>query len=148
MIPGRNGARSRKNRKNQAGVRAGGGRQGGLLGGAAAMEHKVFDCVSQVDGTQYRCHFIYLQTAISLRHSDTVDVRFMVNGKRITVALPHVAFVEYAGFTGQVLTDEQAAGIAAVCLKEALEKGADVEELTVPVERVLEVARRGVETEA
>ena len=109
---------------------------------ALLMDYTVFDCVSQLDGIVYHCYFLYIQTAISLRHSDTVDVRFMVNGKRITVALPHVAFGEYAGLSGQVLTDEAAASVAAQCLKDALEKGAGVEDLTVPVERVLEVARQ------
>ncbi len=111
------------------------------------MDYRTFDCVSELDGTVYHCFFIFIQTAISLRHSDTVDVRFMVNGKRLTVALPHVAFVEYAGLAGEVLTDEAAAGVAAHCLKEALEKGADVEDMTVPMERVLEVARRGAQAQ-
>ncbi len=111
--------------------------------GRLLMDYRVFDCVSEVDGAIHHCYFVYIQTAISLRHSDTVDVRFMVNGKRITVALPHVAFVEYAGLAGEVLTDEAAISIAARCLKEALEKGASVEDLTMPVERVLEMARRG-----
>jgi len=104
------------------------------------MNYKTLDCVSQVDGTVYHCHFVYLQTAISLRHSDTVDVRYLVNGKRITVALPHAAFVEFARRTGRTLTDDEAGAIAASYLKEVLESGGEVEDLTVPAERVLELA--------
>ena len=104
------------------------------------MEYRNFDCVSQVDGTPHHCHFIFLQTAISLRHSDTVDVRFLVDEKRVTVALPHVAFAEYKRRAGRDLADEEAGSIAARYLKEVLEKGGEVEDLTVPVERVLELA--------
>ncbi len=111
------------------------------------MNYRVFDCVSQADGTAYRCHFLYLQTAISLRHSDTVDVRFLVTGKRITVALPHVAFVEYRRRTGEVLTDEMAASVAASYLKETLESGGDLEDLTAPAERVLELAHKAADLE-
>lgn len=106
------------------------------------MNYKTFDCLSQVDGTTYHCHFVFLQTAISLRHSDTVDVRYLVNGKRITVALPHVAFVEYAQRTGRTLTDEDAGFIAAIYLKQVLESGGDVEDMTVLTERVLELASK------
>ena len=103
------------------------------------MEYRKFECVSQAGGTRYHCSFIFLQTAISLRHSDTVDVRYLVNGKRITVALPHVAFAEYNRRAGRDLTDEEAGAIAARYLKEVLEKGGEVEDLAVPMERVLEL---------
>ena len=103
------------------------------------MEYRNFECVSQADGTRYHCSFIFLQTAISLRHSDTVDVRYLVNGKRITVALPHVAFSQYKQRAGRDLTDEEAGSIAAQSLKDVLEKGGEVEDLTVPIERVLEL---------
>lgn len=104
------------------------------------MNYREFECVARIDGTRFRCYFVFLQTAISLRHADTVDVRFLVNGKRITVALPHAAFAECARRSGSVLTDGRAAQIAAVCLKEALESGAGTEDLTVPADRVLELA--------
>jgi len=110
------------------------------------IQDRSFTCVSQLDGTVFRCHFLFIQTAISLRHSDTVDVRFMVNGRRITVALPHVAFVEYAKRTGGVLTDEGAIDVARACLQERLEKGEDVEEITVPSDEVLARALKGADT--
>ncbi len=106
------------------------------------MDYRHFECASRVDGTRYRCYFVFLQTAISLRHSDTVDVRFLVNGKRITVALPHVAFARHAQQKGRPITDEQAASIAAWYLTEALESGGGVEDLTVAPERVLELAEQ------
>lgn len=115
-------------------------------GNRPGMDYRIFTCASQADGTAYHCHFLFLQTAISLRHSDTVDARFLVNGKRITVALPHPACVEYARQRGQALTDGLAATIAAHCLKENLEKGGAAEDLTVPVEGVLEMATKAEAT--
>lgn len=111
------------------------------------MDYRMFTCASQADGSEYHCYFLFLQTAISLRHSDTVDARFVVNGKRITVALPHTACVEYARRTaGQVLTDGLAATIAAQALQDYLEKGGAVEDLTVELDQVLETARQAAPT--
>ncbi len=104
------------------------------------MNFREFECSSRLDGGKYHCSFIFLQTAISLRHSDTVDARFLVNGRRITVAMPHTAFVEYRARQEAVITDNHAAVIAALCLKEYLENGGAVEDVTVPAERVLELA--------
>ncbi len=104
------------------------------------MDFREFECSSRLDGSQYHCFFVFLQTAISLRHSDTVDARFIVNGRRITVAMPHTAFVEYRNQNSAVITDNHAAAIAARCLREYLESGGAVEDVTVPAERVLELA--------
>ncbi len=112
----------------------------------STLQNRSFACVSRLDGTVFRCHFLFIQTAISLRHSDTVDVRFMVNGKRMTVALPHVAFVEYAKRTGGVLTDGGAVEVAEACLSDRLERGEDVEEITVPSDEVLARALKGADT--
>jgi hypothetical protein len=106
------------------------------------MNFTEFECVSRADGTRFHCFFIFLQTAISLRHSDTVDARFLVNGKRITVAMPHVPFVEHEQRHGTAITDNQAAGMAALYLKQSLEAGAALEDITVPAERVLELGQR------
>lgn len=104
------------------------------------MNFREFECSSRLDGAKYHCFFVFLQTAISLRHSDTVDARFLVNGQRITVAMPHAAFVEYRTRQEAVITDNHAAGIAALYLKEYLESGGAVEDVTVSAERVLELA--------
>jgi len=104
------------------------------------MNFREFECTSRVDGSKYHCFFIFLQTAISLRHSDTVDARFLVNGQRLTVAMPHPVFVEYRERQGAVITDPHAAAIAATYLKGYLENGGSLEDITVPTERVLELA--------
>ncbi len=91
------------------------------------MEYRDFQVRSGLTHEEYKCRFVYLQTAISLRHSDTIDVKFTVNGAGVIVALPHTAWVEHLKKTGHPLTDDQAAQAAAVLLKEALERGDNVE---------------------
>lgn len=91
------------------------------------MDYRDFQARSSLTQQDYHCQFVYLQTAISLRHSDTVDVKFRVNGTGVVVALPHTAWVEYQHRTGQPLTDERAAQVAASLLQEALERGDDIE---------------------
>src|SRR5262249_3665799 len=91
------------------------------------MDYRDFQVRSSLTQQDYHCQFVYLQTAISLRHSDTVDVKFRVNGEGVVIALPHTAWVEYQHRTGQPLTDQLAAQVAASLLQEALERGDDVE---------------------
>lgn len=104
------------------------------------MDYQHFTCTSQADGTEYHCHLVYLQTAISLRHSDTIDARFLVNGTRVTVALPHAAFAQRAQRAGAELADAEAAAIAASWLKRTLEAGGAVEDMLVPAEVVRQAA--------
>ena len=97
------------------------------------MSYEEFSVVSGVDGKPYDCRFYTLMTGISLRHSDTVDVTFLVNGKPVVIALPHVALAEYRHRTGSPLGDVKAIQIAGLFLKELLEKeGLDEDRLLVP----------------
>ncbi len=91
------------------------------------MNYREFKAQSSLTGQDYQCRFVYLQTAISLRHSDTVDVKFRVNGTGVVVALPHTAWGEYQKNAKRDLTDERAARVAAGILKEALERGEAIE---------------------
>jgi len=75
--------------------------------------------------TRKQVHCIYqaLIVAISTRHADAVDIKFLVDGKTVWVALPHPAWVEYKKRTGKVITDSLAIEIAGHYLKSALEAG-------------------------
>ena len=53
------------------------------------MNDTNFEVTSEITGERYTVEFRWLQTAISLRHSDTVDVKFLVNGQGKVIALPH-----------------------------------------------------------
>jgi hypothetical protein len=75
--------------------------------------------------THKNVHCVYqaLIVAIATRHADAVDVKFLVDGRPVWVALPHPAWVEYENQTGQVITDPLAVEIAGHYLKQALESG-------------------------
>lgn len=75
--------------------------------------------------TKKRVHCVYkaLIVAIATRHADAVDVKFLVDGKPVWVALPHTAWVEYKKQTGRTITDPLAKEIAGHYLKTALESG-------------------------
>jgi len=75
--------------------------------------------------TKKQVHVLYqaLIVAISTRHADAVDIKFLVDGRPVWVALPHPAWVEYKRRTGKTITDALAKEIAGHFLKTALESG-------------------------
>ncbi|MFZ0542341.1 MAG: hypothetical protein WA416_12885 [Candidatus Sulfotelmatobacter sp.] len=75
--------------------------------------------------TKKRVHCVYqaLIVAIATRHADAVDVKFLVDGRTVWVALPHPAWVEYKKRTGRAITDSLAIEIAGHYLKAALQAG-------------------------
>ena len=72
---------------------------------------------------QVHCLYQALIVAIATRHADAVDIKFLVGGKPVWVALPHPAWVEYKKQSGQWITDPLAIAIAGHYLKSALEAG-------------------------
>ena len=96
------------------------------------------------DREQLHCRFDTLTTAISTRHSDTEDVKFLVNGKGIVIALAHAGFARFRESTGRALTDSEGVQIAGLFLKELLERGERVEDpiLSVSSDETLELARQ------
>jgi len=75
--------------------------------------------------TKKPVHCVYqaLIVAIATRHADAVDVKFLVDGRALWVALPHPAWVEYKKRTGRLITDSLSVEIAGHYLKSALEAG-------------------------
>src|SRR3984957_18875597 len=69
------------------------------------------------------CLYQALIVAIATRHADAVDIKFLVDGRPVWVALPHPAWVEYKKRTGKMITDSLAKEIAGHFLKSALEAG-------------------------
>jgi hypothetical protein len=65
--------------------------------------------------TDVHCLYQGLVVAISTRHADAVDIKFLANGKPVWIALPHPAWEEYQRRTGKV--------IAGHYLKTAIETG-------------------------
>jgi hypothetical protein len=95
--------------------------------------------------TKKPAHCIYqaLIMAIATRHADAVDVKFLVDGRPVWVALPHTLWGEYNRLTGKVLTDPLAVQTAGHFLKTAIESGLDNgrEMYTLAVEEALEHVR-------
>jgi hypothetical protein len=100
-------------------------------------------------GRQWQVLFKWLQTAISLRHSDTVDVKFILesDGERIQkqIALPHAEILELGRRTSHEVTDAWCARLAALHLKKMVESGEDLEKDLVTV-RPAELAEYAAET--
>jgi hypothetical protein len=75
--------------------------------------------------TKKKVHCIQqkLILAIATRHADATDIKFLVDGHPVWVALPLPGWVEYKKRTGKSITDSLAVEIAGHYLKTALECG-------------------------
>jgi len=85
-----------------------------------------FNATDRWTKKQVHCIYQALIVAIATRHADAVDIKFLVDGRPVWVALPHLAWVEYKRRTGSVITDPLAIEIAGHYLKTALESGEGV----------------------
>lgn len=82
-----------------------------------------FHVTDRWTGQKLHCLYQALIVAIATRHADAVDIKFLVNGHPVWVALPHPAWVEYHRRTGRVINDPLAIQIAGHCLKYLIESG-------------------------
>lgn len=87
-------------------------------------------------GKELHCMYQAVIMAIATRHADAVDIKFLVDGHPVWIALPHPAWAEYTRQTGNVITDPLAVQIAGHYLKWAIESGEyngrEMYTLTVP----------------
>ena len=87
-------------------------------------------------GQSWDVHFSWLQTGISIRHADTVDVKFGIStggapfDERV-IALPHPALLAIAKKVGHALTDAWCLKLAALHLEHMLKTGEDMEKTLV-----------------
>jgi hypothetical protein len=91
---------------------------------AGAMSEFIgaFDVPSKVTDYRYRCQFSHCFNGIATRHSDTMDCKFVVDGKGVLLGLAHPGFVAFREKAGRNLTDREASYIAAEYLRERLEQ--------------------------
>jgi len=103
-----------------------------------------FTVRARLTGEEYTVRFSHLWSAIATRHSDTIDCKFMVNGRGVVVALAHLGFVDFRQHAGRSLNDEEAAQVAAAYLGEALEsdRDTDLSQHLVSREQVLRLAEK------
>ena len=92
--------------------------------------------------TKKQVHVLYqaLIVAVATRHADAVDIKFLVDGRPVWVALPLPAWDQYQKRTGKTITDPLAIEMAGHFLRTALESGEGVgrEIYSLTVEQTLE----------
>src|SRR5580704_6392734 len=102
-----------------------------------------FDAGPDPFGRTWHVEFRWLQTGISIRHADTVDVKFEVStidepAQERVIALRHPDLLKLSNSTGHPLTDPWCLKLAALHLKRMIETGEDIEKtLVTPVESEL-----------
>ena len=87
-------------------------------------------------GRKWKVHFRWLQTGISIRHADTVDVKFGVSAdsepfEERVIALPHTALLAVSKKIGHPLTDAWCLKLAALHLTHMIETAEDIEKTLV-----------------
>jgi hypothetical protein len=96
------------------------------------LNFRQFEAGPDPFGRKFQVMFKWLQTAISIRHADTVDVKFILqdeSGARTekTIALPHALLVELSRAAGRKMDDAWCARIAELHLLRLVETGEDME---------------------
>ena len=81
-----------------------------------------FDVTSRLTDRTYHCQFSHLWNGIATRHSDTVDTKFLVDGKGSIVGLAHPGIVQFTDKSGRDISDREASYVAAQYLREQLEQ--------------------------
>ena len=99
-----------------------------------------FHAIDRWSKRKVHCVYQALIVAVSTRHADAVDIKFLVDGRPVWVALPHPAWVEYEKRTSKRITDPLAVEIAGHYLKTALEagEGMDREMYSLTVDETLQ----------
>jgi hypothetical protein len=98
---------------------------------------RLFEAGPDPFGRMWKVQFRWLQTGISIRHADTVDVKFWVssNGgqpEEKVIALPHPALLQLTE-NGRKLTDPLCMRLAAAHLKHMIETSEDMEKTVITV---------------
>ena len=88
-----------------------------------SVMYRDFRATERWTGQELHCLYQALVVAISTRHADAVDIKFLAGGNPVWISLPHPTWVEYKRRTGRELTDEMAIAIAGHYLKQAIESG-------------------------
>ncbi len=83
-----------------------------------------FTAQDPLDQRSYHCVYQAIIVGIATRHSDTVDIKYLVNGRGIWLGLPHLAWLEFRRRTGYPLADRMAVDLAGLYLKRQIESGA------------------------
>jgi hypothetical protein len=109
-----------------------------------AQNYRHFQAGPDPAGRTWQVDLMWMQTAIAIRHSDCVDVKFLLaNGdmrQEKVIALRHPDLLELSAAAGRPLTDPWCIKLAAMHLLHMIGTGDDMEKALVTVER--DVLRR------
>ena len=102
------------------------------------LNFREFEAGPDPFGRKYQVLLKWLQTAISIRHSDTVDVKFVLvdaDGATTekTIALPHALLIQVSQETGRPMDDPWCSRLATLHLLHLIETGEDMEKDLVTV---------------
>ncbi|HMC60320.1 MAG TPA: hypothetical protein VKJ01_14110 [Candidatus Solibacter sp.] len=102
------------------------------------LNFREFEAPPDPFGRKYQILFKWMQTAISIRHADTVDVKFLLvdeNGGRTakTIALPHAGLLHVSRETNRPMDDPWCSRLAAMHLLHLVTTGEDMEKDLVTV---------------
>ena len=103
------------------------------------LNFRQFEAGPDPFGRKFNILFKWLQTAISIRHADTVDVKFIIvdeNGEQTqkTIALPHADLLQVSRDIGRAMDDPWCARLAAMHLQYLIATGEDMEKELVTVQ--------------
>ncbi len=118
------------------------------------LNFRQFEAGPDPFGRKFQVFFKWLQTAISLRHADTVDVKFVLEdedgGKtEKTIALPHPDLLRVSRETNRAMDDPWCARLAELHLLHLVRTGEDMEKdlVTVTLDRLKHYADEIASTE-
>jgi hypothetical protein len=81
-----------------------------------------FDVPSRLTDQAYHVEFSHLWNAITTRHSDTVDSKFIVDGRGVVVGVSHTGLTDFRQRAAREVTDREVSFLAAEYLRERLEQ--------------------------
>jgi hypothetical protein len=101
-------------------------------------QSRLFEAGPDLFGRMWKVQFRWLQTAISIRHADTVDVKFFVTPdggvtEEKVIALPHPELLKLASEHVRKLTDPFCMRLAAAHLTRMIETSEDMDKTLVTV---------------
>ena len=101
-----------------------------------------FDVPSKVTDHVYQCRFSHCWNGIATRHADTMDCKFLVDGRGVVLGLAHPGFVEFRARVGRNLSDREASYIAAEYLRGRLEQEDEHALYDVPANEVTRIIEK------
>jgi hypothetical protein len=101
-------------------------------------QSRLFEAGPDPFGRMWNVQFRWLQTGISIRHANTVDVKFFVTPDggetdEKVISLPHDALLRVAQERSRKLSDPYCMRIAAAHLRRMIETSEDMEKTLVSV---------------